>query len=912
MAIDTPANDAPEVAINAPPVDGGAEIAVNTTTAGYQDTPRVAAFADGSFVVTWESAGQDGSGYGVYGQRFDASGAKVGSEFGVNSTVAGDQYNADVAALDGGAFVVSWTSDDQDGSLSGIYAQLFDSTGSKLGGEFLVNTYTLDRQRLSSIAALDDGRFLISWDSAGQDGDERGVYAQLFNADGSRSGLEFRVNATAVSSQFQSSAAALGDGGFAIAWVSFQPDGDDADVYMQRFSAAGTPLGAETLVNTYLDSNQNDPSVTMLTTGDFVVSWTSLHQDEMGGHGVYAQIFSADGSRIGGEFRANTWIHNIQATQAVTPLPNGEFVVAWNSSGQDGSDYGIYAQRFAADGTRRGGEYIVNLTTTGRQLDPALASLNDGGFVAVWESDGQDGSLGGIFARRYEPIFVAAGNEPTSLKGSLSVSDVDAGNAVVTATVSVDYGVLTITAGTSGAAVSGSGTGSVSIVGTLAQINALLGTDASSGVDFAADTATPPATATLTLSLDDGGATGPGGPLSASASATITIVQPEAQPDAVSTDELSPIFVPVTLNDTDADAGPIGVVRINGTPVTFGDQLTLSSGATVTLTTSGTIAYDPNGQFDYLVSASTASTTGASNSSFVDSFSYSLTGGSTATVSVTVNGVDGPGSELWGTAGNDTLSDYGSFIVRLHQGGDDTATGGNGNDGFYFGAEFTAADRVDGGDGSNDQIGLEGNYTGDQALVLDGVAIQNVEVVALLKGGLAAYNLTLADSLIGDGQTMTFWGVPVETALTIDGSLETDGAIRMFGGTVGDTLVGGAGDDWFWGGLGGDTITGGDGGDLFYYETAAQSSESAADLITDFADGDRIDVSKLDADARTPGNQAFHLGATPGYAGDIVLAFDAGTGRTSVSLYVDGDAVADMLIYLAGDHTTLSAADFIL
>ena len=296
----------------------------------------------------------------------------------------------------------------------------------------------------------------------------------------------------------------------------------------------------------------------------------------------------------------------------------------------------------------------------------------------------------------------------------------------------------------------------------------------------------------------------------------------------------------------------------------------------------------------------------------MDSFSYSLTGGSTATVSVTVNGVDGPGSELWGTAGNDTLSDYGSFIVRLHQGGDDTATGGSGNDGFYFGAEFTAADRVDGGDGSNDQIGLEGNYTGAQALVLDGVAIQNVEVVALLKGSLAAYNLTLADSLIGAGQTMTFWGVPVETALTIDGSLEADGAIRMFGGTVGDTLVGGAGDDWFWGGLGGDTITGGDGGDLFYYETAAQSSESAADLITDFAAGDRIDVSKLDADADIPGNQAFHLGATPGHAGDIVLAFDAGTGQTSVSLYVDGDAVADMLIYLAGDHTTLSAADFIL
>src|SRR5690606_6456251 len=62
-----------------------------------------------------------------------------------------------------------------------------------------------------------------------------------------------------------------------------------------------------------------------------------------------------------------------------------------------------------------------------------------------------------------------------ALQGTgLSISDVDAGTSSVRATLSVTSGVLTVLAGTSGATVSGSGTTSVVLNGTLAQINALL------------------------------------------------------------------------------------------------------------------------------------------------------------------------------------------------------------------------------------------------------------------------------------------------------------------------------------------------------------------------------------------------------------------------------------------------------
>jgi Ca2+-binding RTX toxin-like protein len=176
--------------------------------------------------------------------------------------------------------------------------------------------------------------------------------------------------------------------------------------------------------------------------------------------------------------------------------------------------------------------------------------------------------------------------------------------------------------------------------------------------------------------------------------------------------------------------------------------------------------------------------------------------------------------------------------------GTDIVTTGAGNDGIYFGpGKFDpVVDRVDGGTGTNDQLALDGDYT----LTLDGTAIKNIDAIALLKGvvgDLADYNLTVADSLVGAGQTMTIWGMQLETALTLNGSAETDGKLKIFGGTLGDTLVGGAGDDWFWGGTGGDSMTGGNGADTFMYQGIAESNAGSYDKLIGFDDSaDKIDL----------------------------------------------------------------------
>jgi hypothetical protein len=159
----------------------GTEFQVNTYTENSQITPSVAALSGGGFTVTWVSDGQDGSSFGVYGQMFDNAGRKVGHEIRVNTYTTDEQSGPSVAAVAGGGFVVTWNSRGQDGSGLGVYGQVFDDAGRKVGKEFKVNTYTTGGQISPSVAAVSGGGFVVTWYSQGQDGNGTGVYGQRFS-----------------------------------------------------------------------------------------------------------------------------------------------------------------------------------------------------------------------------------------------------------------------------------------------------------------------------------------------------------------------------------------------------------------------------------------------------------------------------------------------------------------------------------------------------------------------------------------------------------------------------------------------------------------------------------------------------------------------------------------------------------
>jgi hypothetical protein len=385
----------------AQPFPAGGEFRVNTLTTSSQNSASVAMDSDGDFVVVWQSYNQDGSLFGVYAQRYNSNGTPQGSEFRVNTWTTGNQRNPSVAMDSDGDFVVAWQSDNQDGNVFGVYAQRYNSAGVPQGSEFRVNTWTTNNQAAPSVAMDSDGDFVIAWDSINQDGSTYGVYAQRYNSAGVPQGSEFRINTWTTSYQYYPSVAMDSDGDFVVTWLSFNQDGSNAGIYAQRYNNAGAPQGSEFRANTWTTDNQLFSSAAMDSDGDFVVAWQSISQDGSS-YGIYAQQYNSAGAAQGSEFRVNTWTPNTQRFPSVAIDSDGNFVVTWQSIGQDGSFDSIHAQQYNSAGVAQGSEFQVNTWTTSYQFLPSVAMDTDGNFVVAWSDFGQDGSSYGIYAQRYQ------------------------------------------------------------------------------------------------------------------------------------------------------------------------------------------------------------------------------------------------------------------------------------------------------------------------------------------------------------------------------------------------------------------------------------------------------------------------------------------------------------------------------
>ena len=433
----------------------GSEFRVNTYVTGNQIYSKVASDAAGDYVAVWQSSGEDGSGYGIYAQRYNSAGVAQGSEFGVNTYTTGAQgttfSNGFGVAMDAeGDFVVAWQSAAEDGSGYGIYAQRYNSTGVAQGSEFRVNTYTTGNQITPSVAMDSAGDFVVTWASYGEDGSQYGIYAQRYNAAGVPQASEFRVNTYTTGGQRAPFTAMDSAGDFVIAWESSGEDGSALyGIYAQRYSKAGVAEGSEFQVNTYATFNQIDAAVAMDSAGDFVVTWTSFFEDGSGG-GIYAQRYNAAGGAQGSQFQVNTYTTNTQEWPSVAVDAAGDYVIAWESFGEDGSRYGIYAQRYNASGTTQGSEFRVNTYTSYGQRFSAVAMDSDGDFVVVWASE-EDGSGYGVYQQRYSafttPVVTTsngalpytANSGAQAVDAALTLADGD--NALITsATVTISSG----------------------------------------------------------------------------------------------------------------------------------------------------------------------------------------------------------------------------------------------------------------------------------------------------------------------------------------------------------------------------------------------------------------------------------------------------------------------------------------
>ena len=450
----------------------GSEFRINSTTLGDQKAPSVAIDGSGRAIVAWQSDGQDGDEQGVYYTVLDAVGDTTGLEARVNDATAGNQQKPAVAAAANGKYVIAWEAVDPAGGADAsldIFAKLYGSDDNATSAEFRVNTDTLRDQVGAQVAMDSDGDFAVVWVAGGIPGSGSDIFGQRFNSSGAKQGLQFRANNTTLASQVYGGIAMDGAGNYMVTWQSVNQDGFAEGIFGREYAQNGTTLVDEFLVNTTVEGPQSVPSIAMNSSGKTLVVWRGKNEDHQSalfaqrylvpnatlatlkvgselqlgtfaelegnapsasmdlagnsvvawesygqdgdGMGVYAQRLDSYGDPVGAAFLVNTAVTvSNQSAPSVAKSPDGRFVIAWQSEDQDGSGYGIYAQRYDALGVAVGLPFLVNTTTAGNQTNPVVAMGENGQFVVVWVGDSGDGTTD-IYAKRYDDAGTVIGSE---------------------------------------------------------------------------------------------------------------------------------------------------------------------------------------------------------------------------------------------------------------------------------------------------------------------------------------------------------------------------------------------------------------------------------------------------------------------------------------------------------------------
>ena len=413
----------------------GGEVQANSYTTSFQWLPSATLLESGEAVVVWESDGGlvDTDGRSIQGRRFSSSGDLLGDAFLVNTYTTGNQDDPVAAASPDGGFVVVWSSVGADGDTSGasVQGQRFDSSGDPVGAQFQVNAYTTGDQSEPAVEVAGDGTFTVVWTSSASDNGDTSnssVQGRRFASDGTALGDQFLVNDYTTNLQEDPSVAVAENGRFVVAWKSYGSPGDDVSnrsIQARTFGSDGLPVGAQFQVNTYTTSTQEEPHVSAAPDGRFIVAWASFGSDNGDGsnHGIQAQRFAADGTAVGAQMLVNSFTPGGQRTPSVGVDAVGDFVVTWRSYGSDNGDNSrnsVQGRRFDSSGSPVAGQFRVNTYVVSDQAGPSLAIDEAGDFVVAWHSSGSSGDDDSNYSIQFQKYRV------TSEIGDRLFSDRDA------------------------------------------------------------------------------------------------------------------------------------------------------------------------------------------------------------------------------------------------------------------------------------------------------------------------------------------------------------------------------------------------------------------------------------------------------------------------------------------------------
>ncbi len=362
---------------------------INTETGTLFDKgdKAIAVNGNGNYYVCWIDERNLSNG-NVYVQRFSPDGTQIGDNILVNDDANNrEQIHPAIAADKNGNFVVAWSDNRKNNNYFRLWAQLFDSSGTKLGDNFHPdsNPFSLFNQFSPSVAFTDSGKMIFTWQD-GQFGDPYyDIVGRIVNANGSTyGGNTFKINDDS-QGNLQTSAVVSSNnrGEFVVTWKDYRGDWQSGDIMAQRFDVTGNLVGTNFYVSDEftLGISQTATTVVLNDSGQFIFSWNDDRYAKMD---VFARRYDRNGIALGAAFQVGDSPDTLnQGGSAVVLHEDGRFLISWTDL-RTGVD--IYAQAYDSTGNTSGSNFIINEDTTNSQVVP-VAGLDDNGHVIIVWSD---------------------------------------------------------------------------------------------------------------------------------------------------------------------------------------------------------------------------------------------------------------------------------------------------------------------------------------------------------------------------------------------------------------------------------------------------------------------------------------------------------------------------------------------
>jgi len=402
----------------------GSEFQVNVFTLGSQSYPAVGRGSNGHFVVAWTADSMEGIGRTVVARSFASDGTPASGEVIIHSFPNADPSQPGVTVDASGNAWITWGSQG-DGDGDGVVARRMSSAGSLLTGEIQVNTLTVGNQRRPKISGQSDGDFVISW----QD-DTTGNYEirqRRFLGDGTPIGSEVLVNTTTTNDQTAPAVALNEAGRFVVAWESFGQDFSGNSI-QARLQSSPSP---EVQINSFTSGDQELPAAAIDSSDNAVIVWQSSGQDG-DSTSTHARRLLSSGMPSGPEIRVNTATLGMQGHPAAALSATGIVSIVFDADSVDGDASAVQLREYDSSLNPLAAPLRVNSYTQMAQSGPAIASDGGGGLVIVWQSDFQDGSALGIFGRRVESGVTTTTTTTSSTATSTSTSTTTSSSTTTT------------------------------------------------------------------------------------------------------------------------------------------------------------------------------------------------------------------------------------------------------------------------------------------------------------------------------------------------------------------------------------------------------------------------------------------------------------------------------------------------